>query len=132
MKFAKLLVSLFLTLIVCSAFTMKDKGTGVYIVGVSASFTDSLIYFSDVQYVDSAQLDNQKFLLSRDQYSDQLKSYLENVQGLKNRTCFIYYGEKKNKLEKTVKKMKAKYNKDGKSILRETGADFKFTKPVEY
>jgi hypothetical protein len=34
-------------------------------------------------------------------------------------------------LEKKINKMKAQYQKDGKSILRDTGADFKFVKAVE-
>ena len=68
----------------------------------------------------------------RSQYSEQLDNYLEQNLGLNNRTCFIYFDEKKKKLEKTIKKMKEKYQKDGKAILKETGADFKFTKAVEY
>ena len=48
MKFVKLLAPLFLVCMMCSAFTMKDKTNGMYIVGVSASFTDSVIYFTDV------------------------------------------------------------------------------------
>lgn len=129
MKSVKILASLFLLLMVCSAFT--NKGKGVYIVGVSASFTDSLIYFTDVQYVDGVELDKDGMLPLRSQYSDQLDDYLEKQQGMKNRTCFIYFNKKGGKLENSVKKMKAKYQKDGKSILRETGSEFKFTKAVE-
>lgn len=132
MKIVRLVASLMLVFVVCSAFTAKEKGKGVYMVGVSASFTDSLIYFTDVQFVDSVLLDKDGFLPMRDQYSDQLEIYLEHKQGMKNRTCFIYYNEKKAKLEKTIKKMKDKYRKKGTSVLRETGTDFKFSKAVEY
>ena len=134
MKFMKVFASLFLVLIVCSAFSLKGnkKDMGMYMVGVSASFTDSLIYFTDIQFLDSVSLDKAKLLPLRDQYSDQLEDYLENKLGLTDRTCFIYFDAKKSKLEKTVKKMKDKYKKDGKAVLKETGADFKFTKAVEY
>ncbi len=132
MKLVKLLASLMLVLVVCTASTMEDKKKGMYIVGVSASFTDSLIYFTDVQFVDSVKLGKNKLLPHRSQYSEQLEDYLELQKGLKNRTCFIYFSKKKASLEKTVKKMKEKYQKDGKSILRETGPEFKFTKAVEY
>ena len=132
MKSFKFLVSLFLVLMVCTASTLEDNKKGMYIVGVSASFTDSLIYFTDVQFVDSVTLNSEKLLPNRSQYSEQLEEYLKMREGGKNRTCFIYYNKKKASLEKMVKKMKEKYQKDGKSILKETGSDFKFTKAIDY
>ena len=131
MKFVKIVASLFIVLAVCTASTMEKK-KGMYMVGVSASFTDSLIYFTDIQFLDSVELDKDELLPMRGQYSDQLDSYLEQVKDMENRTCFIYFDEKKDKVEKTIKKMKEKYQKDGKSILRDLGADFKFSKAVEY
>ena len=113
-------------------YTLEDNKKGMYIVGVSASFTDSLIYFTDVQFVDSVTLNSEKLLPNRSQYSEQLEDYLKMREGGKNRTCFIYYNKKKASLEKMVKKMKEKYQKDGKSILKETGSDFKFTKAIDY
>ncbi len=133
MKIVKVLASLFFVLMVCSSATTKDKGNGMYMVGVSASFADSLIYFTDIQFVDSIALDKEtKLLPLRSQYSEQLDTYLEQVKGMENRTSFIYFDEKKAKLEKVVKKMKEKYQKGGKSILREVDGDFKFTKAIEY
>ena len=132
MKSFKFLVSLFLVLMVCTASTLEDNKKGMYIVGVSASFTDSLIYFTDVQFVDGVTLNSEKLLSNRSQYSEQLEEYLKMREGGKNRTCFIYYNKKKASLEKMVKKMKEKYQKDGKSILKETGSDFKFTKAIDY
>ena len=132
MKSFKFLVSLFVVLMVCTASTLEDNKKGMYIVGVSASFTDSLIYFTDVQFVDSVTLNSEKLLSNRSQYSEQLEDYLKMREGGKNRTCFIYYNKKKASLEKMVKKMKEKYQKDGKSILKETGSDFKFTKAIDY
>lgn len=132
MKFVKVFASLFAVLAICTASTMENKKKGMYIVGVSASFTDSLIYFTDIQFVDSVELDKDKLLPMRGQYSDQLDAYLEYQLGLKDRTCFIYFDKKKQKLEKTIKKMKEEYQKEGRSVLRETGADFKFTKAISY
>ena len=134
MKFVKIFASLFLVFMVCSAFSLKGKKqeSGMYMAGVSASFTDSLIYFTDIQFVDSVVLGKDKLLPMREQYSDQLESYFENNLGLQNRICFIYFDYKKNKVEKIIKKMKAKYLKDGKMILKDLGADFKFTKAEEF
>ncbi|MBE6282579.1 MAG: hypothetical protein IJZ38_12070 [Bacteroides sp.] len=130
MKFVKIVASLFIVLAMCTASTLENKKNGMYIVGVSASFTDSLIYFTDIQFVDSVNVDKNKLLPMRSQYSDQLENYLEQVKGMKNRTCFIYFNEKKSKLEKNINKMKENYQKEGKSILRELGDEFKFTKAV--
>ena len=132
MKFIKIFASLFVVLTRCTAASLENKKKGMYIVGVSASFTDSLIYFTDIQFLDSVQLGKDKLLPLRNQYSDQLETYLEKQIGLENRTCFIYFNKKKSKVEKTIKKMKEKYQKEGKVVLKETGADFKFTKAVEY
>jgi len=132
MKFVKVFVSLLVVLSICTASTMENKKKGMYIAGVSASFTDSLIYFTDIQFVDSVELGKDKLLPMRGQYSDQLDNYLEQKLGLENRTCFIYFDEKKSKVEKAIKKMKGKYQKEGKVVIKETGADFKFTKAVLY
>ena len=77
MKYVKFLVPLFLVMVVCSAFTMEKKGKGMYIAGVSASFTDSLVYFTDVQFMENVELGKDKLLPMRDQYSEQLDDYLE-------------------------------------------------------
>ena len=131
MKLIRNLAPLFLVCMMCSAFTMKDKTNGMYIVGVSASFSDSVIYFTEVQFVKNLSLGSDKLLEMRSYYSDQLDEYLESDKGLKNRTSFVYYNTKKEKLEKVIKKMKDKYRKEGKSVLRDLGSDFKFVRVVE-
>ena len=133
MKNIKILGALLLVFIMCSAFSMKKKdGKQVYIAGVSASFKDSLVYFTDIQLVDSVILDKNKMLPQRQQYSYQLKTYLESKLGQSNRTCFIYFDSNKTKLEKSIKKMKDKYQKSGKSIIRQVDSEFKFTKAENY
>ena len=124
MKFVKVFVSLLAVLTFCTASTMENKKKGMYIAGVSASFTDSLIYFTDIQFVDSVELGKDKLLPMRGQYSDQLDNYLEQKLGLESRTCFIYFDEKKNKvvLEGDVyidgKKMKkGTYKMKGKTVV---------------
>jgi hypothetical protein len=120
-------------MMVCSAFMPKDKVNGIYMVGVSASFADSLVYFTDIQYLDSVTLDKKTTLLpNRNQYSEQLDDYMEQIKGMSNRTSFIYFNKNKAKLEKVVKELKEEYMEGGKSVLRETGSDFKFIKAEEY
>ena len=111
----------------------KDKNKyGVYMAGVSASFTDSLVYFTDIQYVDSAFVDGKGFLAGRSQYSVQLKDYLETKEGGKNRTCFMFYNLKKSKLQKELTKLKAKYNKGGNMLLKDVSPEFKFEKAENF
>lgn len=133
MKFVKTLCALMLVFMVCSAFTLKGrKNRPVYIVGVSASFTDSLVYFTEIQLLDSVHLDKNKMLPHRTNYSYQLKSYLEDVEGLSNRTCFVYFSDSKQKLQKTVSKLKIKYQKGATILIREVNPNaFHFTKPEE-
>ena len=133
MKFVKVLAALLMVFMVSSAFSLKkSKSNGLYIVGVSASFSDSLIYFTDIQFVDSVVLDKDKMLPMRGQYSDQLDAYLEQKLGLENRTCFIYFNTNRKKLEKAIRKMKEEYQEGGRSILRQVDADFKFKKAIIY
>jgi hypothetical protein len=132
MKYIKLFSILLTVFVVCSAFGKKGEQKGVYVAGVSASFTDSLIYFTDIQLMDSIALDKEGFLPDRQQYSYQLKNYLESRNSKSKRTCFIYFDTNKAKLEKTLKKMKEMYQKSGKSILRQVEPEFKFTEPETY
>lgn len=128
-----LLFSLLFTL--CSAFTQgkKDKEKQplqVYAFGVAASFNDTIVYCTDIQVLDSAQLNKEGFLVGREQYSEQLKRYVEYQKGKPNYTCMIYFSPKKEKLEKKAIKVKDNYKK-GKGILLETIASdsFVFKKP---
>ena len=47
-----------------------------------------------------------KFILSREEYAIQLKSYLTNECGLKARTCIVLCDRKKKKVEKKLMKLK--------------------------
>ena len=88
MKSIKILCSLLLVLMVCSAFSLKgSKGKSVYIVG---------------------------------------------EEGLTNRTCFVYFSNSRKKLQKTINKMKIKYQKGKTLLIREVNPNaFKFKKPEE-
>lgn len=96
-----------------SAVEVQGKAKMVpklYVFGFSASFTDSVIYFTDVQQVDSAWMDTKTdFLLGRDNYSLQLKNYLAQVMSMPNRTCIVMFGKNKNKVEKDFLKLKKQY-----------------------
>lgn len=132
MRYTKIICFLFAAAFAVSAFSKqpKDKNKyGVYLAGVSASFADSLVFFTDIQFVDSAAVDEKDMLVGRASYSYQLKDYLEQKQGEQNRTCFMFFNRKKTKLEKEMKKLKEKYQKGGTLVIRDVDSAFHFEKP---
>ncbi len=132
MRGVKILCFLFMTLLTVSVLGKKPKNKiqyGVYLVGGSASFTDSLVYFTDIQYLDSAMIDPNGMLVGRSAYSFQLKDYLEHKEGQKNRTCFVFFNTKKKNLQKEIDKIKEKYNKGNSLVILDVNPDFVFEKP---
>ena len=133
MKYVKILFAIALVFTMCSAFSLK-KGSHkpVYAFGISASFTDTVVYYTDIQLLDSVHLDKGGFLPHRELYSYQLKNFLEFEMNLPNRTCMIYFSENKKKLEKEASKIKGKYKKGSGLVLQAVEPSaFTFKKPQE-
>lgn len=130
MKHVKIIFATMLVFTLCTAFTMKSDKP-VYAFGIAASFNDSVVYYTEIQVLDSATLDKNGFLLKRDLYSYQLKNYLEYDLKKPNYTCMVYFSESKKKLEKEAAKVKTKYKK-GAMVLQAIEPDkFGFKKPEE-
>lgn len=135
MKYFKLFCLILIASVVLPALAKapKDKHKyGVYITGVSASFSDSLVYFTNIQYVDSAAVDEKGLLSGRAEYSMQLKDYLESNKKLKNRTCFVYYNRKKKNLQKEISRLKQKYQKNKSIVVLDVDPEFTFKKAELY
>lgn len=119
------------------AATAAGKGKmmpRVYMYGFSASFTDSTVYFTNVQAVDSVWIDTKtNFLLGRENYSIQLKDMLASKMGAPNRTCIVMFSTKRNKVEKDFVKMRRKYTEKAKNhydVRYIADTDFRF-KPID-
>ena len=109
----------------------KTVITSAYAFGVSASFKDSIVYVTHIQNVDSLFMNKKTgFILGRENYSGQLKQYVENKYQSKHRTCVFIYELKKKNLEKKYAKMMAKYQKNKLLIKTIDDSDFTFT-PVD-
>ena len=118
MKYVKILFAIALVFTMCSAFSLKkDHSKPVYAFGISASFTDTVVYFTDIQILDSAKVSKEGFLSHRELYSYQLKNYLEDNQLQQNSTCMIYFSENKKKLEKEATKILNKYKKNNRMTV---------------
>ena len=91
-----------------------------------------MVYFTNIQYVDSAAVDDKDLLVGRAEYSMQLKDYLESNKQLKNRTCFVYFNRKKKNLQKEINKLKEKYQKNKSIVVLEVDPEFIFKKAELY
>ena len=137
-SYRRFIMAVVLLAFVCSFSSASAKVICVpklYAFGFSASFNDSIVYFTDIQVIDSAWInDKTKFLISRDNYSYQLKNYFTSI-GQEHRTCVISFALTRKEIEKKYKKMKEKYVKVGNfSIKNVSKNDFHFAaiKPDNY
>ena len=119
-----------LMLLCCCTVCAAKKPKTVYLLGVSYSFSDSTVYFTEVMPVDGAQIDEKtKFLLHRQYYAYELKDHMTFQENLPGRTSAIYFSKKRAKLAKIEAKLKKMLvEKEGKTV-RYLGDKFKFVKP---
>ena len=107
--------------------TKKKIETEVYVWGVSLSFSDSIVYFTEIQHVEGAIIED-KLLPNRHLYAYELKDYMSYEEGMPGRTSFIYFSDKRSKLEKKEQKVKKRFVEGGEKTVRYLGDEFKFTK----
>lgn len=126
MRFRKYILTLVLTLLTVSVWGEYRPKT-IYVYGFAASFNDSTVYFTDIQKVDSAYIDTHtRFLYSRENYSYQLRNYLEGL-GFKHATCITTFATSRKEAEKKYQSLRKIYLEDGKyNIHNLTEADFKY------
>lgn len=103
----------------------------MYIFGMAASFTDTIVHFTPIQEIDSAWIDKKIFLMGREEYSYQLRDYLAKQLLMTQRTCIVVFDKNRKKLEKKYARMLNLYTttpKKGRSYdVRHIGQqDFRF------
>lgn len=105
-----------------------QKHSPVYICGFTTSFNDSTVYFTDIQLVDSAYTDSKTgFLYSRENYSYQLREYLQR-NGVAHPTCMTFYSKKRKDVEKKYAALKKRYATKGRYDIKYIlESDFKFS-----
>ena len=130
MKSIKYILLLVVALTALGASAKPLKTNQVYMFGFSASFKDSVIYVTDIQNVPGTWVESKnKFLLLRDEYSRQMKDYLEEKLQQEKRVCVVFYYLKKKKAEKEFLKLMKKYKK-GYEVRYVNEKDFKF-EPID-
>jgi hypothetical protein len=106
----------------------KVKEAPVYILGASVSFSDSIVYFTEIQKLDNVVLEN-GFLPHRQYYAYELKDYMSFEENIPGRISVVYFDEKRSKLEKKEQKIKKHLMEKENKIIRYLGDKFKFVKP---
>lgn len=108
-----------------------------YMFGFIANFSDSLVYFTDIQTVDSVWYDHKtKFLMDRSTYSNQLRQYFANTLNMPHRTCIVVFALTRKEIEKKYLKLKKQYtgkyaNRYDVRTLNENEFHFSPVKPNE-
>ena len=131
MRYLKLLtLAVVLTVCLPSKAAKKPEMTKAYLFGFVANFTDSVVYFTDIQEVDKVTIKKKtKFLENRDSYSDQLRYYFADKLKMPNRTCIVSFGLTRKEAEKKYVKMRKLYTEKfaGKYDVRYLNVnEFKF------
>lgn len=110
MRIIKCLIATAMLFGVVIQVSAKDKEVSkVYMFGFAASFNDSTIYITDIQEIKGAYVaERTKFLVNRDEYSYQLRNYLQG-QGNAFPTCITSYAYDRKTIEKKFAKIKKRY-----------------------
>jgi len=110
-RICKIALFCFVMLMISLQTFAIERPTTLYVYGFSASFNDSTVYITDIQQLDSAWVNKQTgFLYSRDNYSYQLKNYLQN-NGVENPTCIISFAKTRKEIEKKYAALRKRYTK---------------------
>ena len=105
----------------------------IYMFGFAASFNDSIVYLTDIQTVNAYLVNNRtKFLANREDYSYQLRNYLQSNGLEAYPTCITMFAENEKDATKKYLKLKEHYETSKKkySIKSLKDSQFKYT-PVE-
>lgn len=105
----------------------------IYMFGFAASFNDSTVYLTDIQTVNAYLVNNRtKFLANREDYSYQLRNYLQSNGLEAYPTCITMFAENEKDATKKYLKLKERYEKSKKkySIKSLKDSQFNYT-PVE-
>ena len=125
-------IAILLAVILPSAATAKPVlQPKAYLFGFIANFTDSVIYFTDIQEIEGVLTDSKtKFLVARSEYSNQLRNYFAEKLKMPHRTCVVSYALTRKEAEKKLMKFRKFYlqKNAGKYDVRNLNEnEFKFT-----
>lgn len=113
-----------------TVLSAKSKSDEVYLLGVSFSYGDSIVYFTELLPLEGVELESRSRILpNRQHYAYELKDYMTFQEGKSGRTSVIYFAKTRKKLEKIEAKVKNKILHKDKKTVRYLGDKFVFTRP---
>ena len=98
---------------------------GIKTMLITYTNTNVLRYGQNVRTV---KIIEDKLLPNRHLYAYELKDYMSYEENMPGRTSFIYFSDKRSKLEKKEQKVKKRLVEGGEKTVRYLGDRFKFTK----
>lgn len=107
----------------------KDKeNKQVILFGVTVSLTDSSAFITEIMTVDSLLTNKDGFIDKEEEYSTQLKSFLEKNYNVANHACAIFYDTDIKDINKKYKKINNRLvNKEKRSLKTLPKTEFNFT-----
>lgn len=108
------------------------KMQSVAMFGVGISFTDSVVYETEIQMLDSVWVNpDHDFLEDRTLYSLQLQYFMEQ-QGVKNAVCTVLFSKKQSSLQGKWEKIRKRHTQSETQRFKIVPlSEFRF-KPEEY
>lgn len=103
----------------------KSEMIPVYMFGVSFSFSDSIMYMTDVQRMDSVEVSGDFFMKDRNAYGNQLKYWLEKG-GAPVQVPSLFFYKKQSQARKGISSVRKRALKKHKGTII-TVPDFKFS-----
>ncbi len=127
-KTASLLLGALMVLVLCSFVPKDDSNYKVksrYVFGFSFSYSDSSVYFTDVQCLDSVQIGEHGKLVKASIFSDQLRAHLIS-KGVPNPITVIFNEKNEKAANRQMEKVMKKHNdpKIGWKVIPQN--EFKF------
>ena len=107
-----ILLTILLTMALCLS-AAKPSGR-VWVFGVATVLNDSVVYMTDIQQLDSANIYGKgKFLYSRNNYSYQLRDHMAKT-GIDNAMCVTVFATSQKDIEKKYLALRKKFSKKPK------------------
>lgn len=123
-----------MNLAIFAGFAKKKshKEVAIYAFGLSTCFNDSTAYLTDIIEINPAYIVTKtNFLVSRNEYSMQLKNYFIQ-QNMPNQTCAFFFANKRAKIEKNYIKLRKRLTeKEKKNLVQISTNEFSFT-PIPF
>ena len=105
-----LLVMMMVTLTATKSNAKSLIAPKAYMFGFVANFSDSIVYITDIQTVDSILYDSKtKFVVGRSSYSNQLRQYFTNTLDKPHSTCIVVFALTRKEIEKKYLKLRKQY-----------------------